>query len=87
MTSKGSPAISRRIPNITPGLFVTKIISGVSHLRRFPEMGRVVPEANNSSIRELISGNYRIVYRIKGDAVEIITIYHGSRLLDPGLLN
>jgi toxin ParE1/3/4 len=34
-------------------------------LARFPEMGRLVPEFGNPTIRELIHGAYRIVYRLR----------------------
>ncbi|MBY9006402.1 MAG: type II toxin-antitoxin system RelE/ParE family toxin [Candidatus Lokiarchaeota archaeon] len=44
-------------------------------------MGRIVPEINISSVREIIFQNYRIIYRTKIDYVEIITVLHGSRLL------
>lgn len=37
-------------------------------------------------IREILLGNYRIVYRISGEVVEILTVYHGARLLDPASL-
>ena len=33
-------------------------------LAQFPERGRVVPEFNDDSIRELIVRRYRIVYRL-----------------------
>jgi len=48
----------------------------------FPGSGRIVPEIDRGEIREIKSGNYRIIYRLKGDADEIITVYHSSRLLD-----
>jgi plasmid stabilization system protein ParE len=32
------------------------------------------------SIREVIHGNYRIVYRPRDDVVEIATVFHGARL-------
>jgi len=45
-----------------------------------PESGRIVPELENSEIRELFEGNYRIVYRIKTkDYIEILTVHHTSR--------
>jgi len=45
-----------------------------------PEIGRIVPELEKKEIRELIEGNYRIIYRIKTkDLVEIVTIHHTSR--------
>jgi plasmid stabilization system protein ParE len=47
----------------------------------FPEMGRIVPEYKNPSLREKILGDYRIVYRLKENSIEIVIIVHGSRLL------
>jgi len=46
-----------------------------------PRSGRVVPEIGNPEIRELIYRGYRIVYRIKGDTLEILTVFEGHRLL------
>jgi plasmid stabilization system protein ParE len=40
----------------------------------FPEVGR-------EDIRELIVQGYRIIYRVLADAVEILTVHHGARLL------
>lgn len=62
-------------------LFIKKIYNAVQKLREFPNMGRIVPEVNISSVRELIFQNYRIVYRIIDEIVEIITVFHGSHLL------
>jgi plasmid stabilization system protein ParE len=47
----------------------------------YPESGRVVPELNRPTVRELIRGSYRIVYRLEPDAVRILTVVHASRLL------
>ncbi len=46
-----------------------------------PRSGRVVPEIGNPEIRELIYRGYRIVYRIKGEILEILTVFEGHRLL------
>ena len=47
-----------------------------------PMIGRVVPEFNEKSIREVLSGNYRIIYRIKSKLqVDILRVFHTSRLL------
>lgn len=47
-----------------------------------PSMGRIVPEFNNKTIRELIEGNYRIIYRIKSKMqVDILRVIHTARLL------
>jgi toxin ParE1/3/4 len=63
-------------------LFAKKIINIVKGIPQFPKSGRIVPEYKDESIREKIYGNYRIVYRLKGDLVEIVAICHGAKSLD-----
>ncbi len=68
-------------------LFVIDVLTAVERLVVFPRSGRVGAELCDPNIREIILGNYRIVYRISGDLVEILTVWHGARLLDPARLN
>lgn len=63
-------------------LFAKRVIKAIERLIVFPESGRIVPEYNLRNIREIIYQNYRIVYRVKSETVEIVTIVHGARLLD-----
>ena len=45
-------------------------------------LGRVVPESGIKEIRELIFGNYRIIYQVNSkDLVSILTIHHSARQL------
>lgn len=46
-----------------------------------PRSGRRVPEYNEPELREIITGNYRVVYRIreKKEAVYIQTVWHGRQ--------
>jgi len=67
-------------------LFVIDILQAISRLIDFPRSGRIVPELNDPVIREIILGNYRIVYRLRDEIVEILTVYHGARLIDPSRL-
>jgi len=67
-------------------LFTVDMLSVVERLSDFPLSGRSVPECNDPAIREILFGSYRIVYRVKSDMVELLTVYHGSRLLDPSRL-
>ncbi len=67
-------------------LFALDVITAVERLARFPRSGRIVPERANPAIREIILGSYRIVYRLRKDVVEVLTVYHGARLLDPSNL-
>jgi toxin ParE1/3/4 len=50
-------------------------------LEEFPKSGRVVPDFDTENVRELIEGNYRIIYEIKPDHIGIIRIHHAARLL------
>ena len=64
--------------------FITthKIYQRAQEIIDNPFLGRIVPEFNEKSIRELIEGNYRIIYRIKSNIqVDILRVYHSSRLL------
>ena len=60
---------------------VEKLIARVALLNSFPESGRMVPEFGQKSIRELIEGNYRIVYKIHPGHIGIARIHHTARLL------
>jgi plasmid stabilization system protein ParE len=43
-------------------------------------MGRVVPEINNDSIRELLVYSYRLVYQISQDnEIQVLTLFHSKR--------
>jgi toxin ParE1/3/4 len=47
-----------------------------SHVR----LCRIVPEINIENIRELIEGNYRIIYKIVSETqVDILTVHHSAR--------
>ena len=46
-----------------------------------PRSGRAVPEIGNPDIRELIYRGYRIVYRLNGGRIEVLSVFEGHRLL------
>ena len=60
------------------GLFAKKIDAIATGLAQFPRAGRVVPEYGDEAIRERIYQNYRIVYRLKSDTIEIVAVTHGA---------
>ena len=62
--------------------FYEQVHEKVHNLRYFPKIGRKVPELDDTNIRELIFKNYRVIYRILEDKIQIIRIFHGSRILD-----
>jgi len=61
---------------------VGKIIGRISILETHAMIGKVVPEFEDSSIRELIEAPYRIIYKMKNEReISIARIYHSARLL------
>ena len=61
---------------------VNRFFDKVNILKNHPHIGRVVPEKNDSDLREIILGNYRIIYKIiSSKRIDIITIHHSKRLL------
>lgn len=61
--------------------FALRLRHRVTQLETFPDSGRQVPEDSTHTYRELIFGDYRIVYRHDESAVIIVTIIHGARIL------
>lgn len=66
--------------------YVEKVISdfqeNILSLNKHPKSGRIVPELERQGIenyRELIQGNYRIIYEISGEIVIVHTIIDGRR--------
>lgn len=61
---------------------IDKIYQRSSILTTHPYTGRIVPEYNCNTIRELFEGTYRIIYEINNEnLVTILRIFHGARLL------
>jgi plasmid stabilization system protein ParE len=60
-------------------LTVRRVVAAVERLREFPDSGRIVPERQSPELREIISGNFRIVYRRKPALTEIATVFRGAR--------
>jgi len=61
--------------------WINTVFSKVEQLKSSPEIGRIVPELNNTQFREIIYGNYRIIYRIEKKQISILTIRHGKQIL------
>ena len=61
---------------------VQKIFEASQLLIQHPQLGRVIPEIGNESIRELFVFQYRVIYEIKPKEIHILTVIHGKRLFD-----
>jgi toxin ParE1/3/4 len=54
----------------------------VKILKNQQNIGSVVPELNSPKVKELILGNYRIIYEIiSKNRIDILTVHHSARLL------
>ncbi len=67
--------------------WVDKLIAAVERAAEMPLAGRIVPEyADRHDIREVIRRTYRIVYRVRKEAIEVLTIFEGHRLFPEGVV-
>lgn len=61
-------------------LQITKIQKRTEILKTFPNSGKVVPEINDQSVKEITEHNYRIIYKIiNKNQIDILLIHHGAR--------
>ena len=70
----------RRDSPIMAQLVATRLYETVSLLSDYPAAGRVVPERNDPLLRELVRPPYRIVYELRDNVVEILTVFHAARM-------
>ena len=79
-----SSEIAEYIAQDKPGAaekWISTVFSKVEQLKSSPEIGRIVPELNNTQFREIIYGNYRIIYRIEKKQISVLTIRHCKQIL------
>ena len=60
--------------------WVSRLRERARKILHSPLAGRKVPEFLRDDIRELIEGNYRIVYQIFEDRLVILTVFEGHQL-------
>lgn len=65
--------------------FAEQVVDLVERIPDQPRAGSMVPEYERDDLRERFLYNYRIIYRLRGENIELVTICHGARLL-PDLL-
>ena len=57
------------------------VYAAVEHLENFPESGSTVRELNRDDIRQVLVGDYRVIYRVRRRTPEIISVRHGHFLI------
>jgi plasmid stabilization system protein ParE len=62
-------------------VFAQRVVALIESIPEQPRLGGIVPEYDREDVRERLFHNYRIVYRLRGDDIEVVSISHGARLL------
>lgn len=61
--------------------FAKRLFTQPKVLSTHPEIGRVVPEFSDRTIREVVVGNYRVVHKVNHlkKQIRILRYWHGAR--------
>jgi toxin ParE1/3/4 len=55
---------------------LNRVLETAESLSDLPERGSAVPEVGEPSIRQLLPGPYRLIYRVEEDRVTILAVLH-----------
>jgi toxin ParE1/3/4 len=78
-----SQYIATQGPISSAGGVVSAIVAAVNRLSDFPHSGRVAPTLKSPALREMFVFDYRIVYKVGDDRVEVRMIIHTRRKFPP----
>jgi plasmid stabilization system protein ParE len=62
---------------------VDRITGRTQQIARFPQSGQMVTEYHDEAIREVLEGQYRVIYEITAKEIQVLAVIHGARLLPP----
>ena len=71
---KDSPAYAKSV--------VSKFFEKAEILQEFSELGKRVPEFNDTTIREIFVYSYRLIYKLNEQDILFVAVIHGKRLLE-----
>jgi len=60
-----------------------ELVAAARSLATFSKRGRIVPEYEDPTVREIIVRRYRLIYRVRSDRVEVLRIIHGAQQMPP----
>lgn len=76
--------IAKDAPLIAPAV-IERLVRRSIQIGEFPHAGREVPEYQREDLREILERPYRILYRIRRDRIDVITVMHYRQLLPDDL--
>ena len=60
--------------------WATDIFDSAEKLKDHPKLGRVIPEIRDENYRELLEGNYRVIYWLGNSKISVLTVCHGKAI-------
>jgi plasmid stabilization system protein ParE len=64
--------------------WVRDLFAKAAAVRHHPRRGRKVSEVDRDQIREILFGEFRVIYRLDPKRIVVLTVRHGRRRWDPG---
>lgn len=61
--------------------WIKELRTRAERLSDFPDSGRMMLDEDDWPIRELLYGNYRVLYEVQEQTVLILHVWHGARRL------
>jgi toxin ParE1/3/4 len=74
--------LAQRYSSDKAARIVEDLVRRVDRLADHPQLGRVVPEYGQWQLRELVDRWNRVLYRLRSDAIEVVTIVPTRMPLD-----
>ena len=62
--------------------FRMRVDGALRRLVDFPESGRFIPEFSTLGFREVLVGSYRLFYRVRGDVIWVVGVWHDAQIPD-----
>lgn len=91
METEWSPLAIERVIEIAEHIALDKpdvamqrandIFDSTEKQKEHPRLGRIIPEIQENDYKELIEGNYRIIYLISTSKISVLAVRHGKQLL------
>ena len=71
--ARDSPSAAERM--------LDEVIGAAESLSALGERGRIVPELDEPTVRELLVGRYRLIYEVGAAEIVVLAVVHGARSL------
>ena len=63
---------------VAAGLILEIVLTAADSLSDLSERGRIVPEIDDVTIREIFVYRYRLIYQVSSEQVRVLAVLHGA---------